>query len=245
MEVVPPSYNLPRTPSTTVPGRFTQYMSGMAHFHNHNHNQSQNSMSYSQASSLRSSDSTNATSSSTLFNPPPPLPSSTPSNIGTPMNGPQESVLNRRGDKEASLFQICLNLRMRLRGLPGFDQALQEEEDDAGLDADPVTILWRFFRRGYPLMELYNSLEPRTPLEVDPTKVGEKKRGQAATFKFIQACMKELNINECFMILDLYGDDTTGFVKVRTRLDPLHPSLRLRANFFGSHTDKILSFFFL
>jgi cell division control protein 24 len=178
-------------------------------------------MSYSQASSLRSSDSTNATSHSTLFNPPPPLPTSTPSNIGTPMMAPQESVLNKRGDKEASLFQICLNLRMRLRGLPGFDEALLEEEEEAGMDADPVTILWRFFRRGYPLMELYNSLGPRTLLEVDVTTVREAKRGQAATFKFIQACMKELNITECFMILDLYGDDTTGFVKVRFTFDGL------------------------
>lgn len=202
MEVAAQAYNLPRTQQ-----RFQTYISGL-------HKTNQHSMSYSQSSSLRSSDSTNATSSSTLFNPPPPMPTSTPSGMATPSNIPQESVLNTRGDREASLFQICLNLRMRLRGLPGFDEALRHEEEEAGIDADPVTILWRFFRIGYPLMDLYNSLRPRTPLEVDPTKVGEKKRGQAATFKFIQACMKELNIYECFMIIDLYGDDTTGFVKV-------------------------------
>jgi cell division control protein 24 len=112
------------------------------------------------------------------------------------------------------LFQICLNLRMRMGGLPGFEELLLEEEEEAGDDADPVTVVWRFLRRGYPLMDLYNALGPRVPLEVDPNKVGEKKRGQAATFKFMQACMKELGISESFMVVDLYGDDTTGFVKV-------------------------------
>jgi cell division control protein 24 len=87
-------------------------------------------------------------------------------------------------------------------------------EDDAGNDADPVTIVWRFLRRGYPLMTLYNATNPRIPLEVDPNKVGEKKRGQAATFKFMQACKEYLGIIETFMVTDLYGEDTTGFVKV-------------------------------
>jgi cell division control protein 24 len=123
-------------------------------------------------------------------------------------------VLNKRGDKEGSLFQICLMLRLRLRALPGFEDALTEEEEEAGEDADPVTILWRFFRRGYPLMDLYNALSPRAPLQVDTTKISEQKRGKACTFKFIQACMKELGMPECFMVTDLYGDDTTGFVKV-------------------------------
>ena len=63
-------------------------------------------------------------------------------------------------------------------------------------------------------MELYNALGPRTMLEVDPNKVQEKKRGQAATYKFMQACKEHLGINETFMVTDLYGDDTTGFVKV-------------------------------
>jgi len=126
-----------------------------------------------------------------------------------------DSVLNKRGDKEGSLFQICLNLRQRLTGLHGFPDMLMEEEEDAGEDADPVTIMWRFFRKGYPLMDLYNATGPRVPLEVDPTKVNEKKRGQAATFKFMAACMKDLGIADVFVLQDLYGDDTTGFVKVR------------------------------
>jgi cell division control protein 24 len=93
---------------------------------------------------------------------------------------------------------------------------LQEEEEDAEDDADPVTILWRFLRRGFPLMNLYNALRPPVQIEVDPNKVAERKRGQAATFKFIQACKEHLGITDSFMVTDLYGDDTTGFVKVGT-----------------------------
>lgn len=66
-------------------------------------------------------------------------------------------------------------------------------------------------------MTIYNALNPKVRLEVDESRVAEKKRGQAATFKFLQACMAELKFpaTECFIITDLYGDDTTGFVKVR------------------------------
>jgi cell division control protein 24 len=198
MEVAPPSF-------VAAPGRYPAHSAFM------NPPPSLNGPTFgSHPSSLRSSDSTQATNSSAIFNPPP-LPSSTPTLLPPFDNG---SVLNVRGREDSSLFQICVKLRKRLSAFPHFEEALHEEESEAGEDADPVTILWRFLRRGYPLMDLYNSLSPRVPLEVDPNRVAEKKRGQAATYKFIQACMKELGITECFMVTDLYGDDTSGFVKV-------------------------------
>jgi cell division control protein 24 len=169
---------------------------------------------YSQPSSLRSSDSTAATSQSTLFNPPP-LPSATPVN-GGPIQA-NNNVLNKRADKDEGIFQICLNLRRRLRGIPECDDALIQEEEDARMhteEADPVTLIWRTFRQGEPLMAIYNALNPEVPLRVDPNK--RTKRDQAATFQFINACIKQLNFpaQEMFMVTDLYGDDTTGFVKV-------------------------------
>ncbi|EON66891.1 hypothetical protein W97_06294 [Coniosporium apollinis CBS 100218] len=184
--------------------------------HNHGH-QSYGSSSYSTSShpSFRDSDSTQGTSQSTLFPPPTPTPSLTP----TPSNGgPVEAannVINKRADKETSLFQICLNLRQRLRGVPDFEQSMLEEEMIADEGVDPVTLLWRTFRQGFPLLKIYNALNPRIPLAVDP-KVPEKKRGQTATYKFIQGCLTELRFpsDECFILTDLYGDDTTGFVKV-------------------------------
>jgi cell division control protein 24 len=169
-------------------------------------------------SSARDTQSTQATSTSTLFGgqPPPNYPS-------TPVNGgpveASDNVLNKRADKDTSLFQRCLSLQMRLRLIPGFEQWMAEEENKADDDADPVTLLWRTFRRGYPLMELYNALEPRQLLSIPHSKTDEKslkKNEKMATYKFIQSCVAELGIPQesCFILGDLYGDDTTGFVKV-------------------------------
>ena len=166
-------------------------------------------------SSARDTQSTQATSSSTLFGHPPPVfPASTPVN-GGPVEA-SNNVLNKRADKDTSLFQRCLNLQMRLRLIPGFDRWLREEEVKADDDADPVTLLWRMFRRGYPLMDLYNALGPKVRLVVDENKIAEKNRSKTAAYKFIQACVGELKFpsEECPIISDLYGDDTTGFVKV-------------------------------
>lgn len=96
---------------------------------------------------------------------------------------------------------------------------MNEAEEEADEDTDPVTLLWRTFRRGYPLMTIYNASNPTVPLELDENrfaKAGDEKKSKAATFKFIQACIQELSFpsEEMFIISDLYGDDTTGFVKV-------------------------------
>ncbi|KAK4968149.1 Guanine nucleotide exchange factor for Cdc42p [Elasticomyces elasticus] len=124
--------------------------------------------------------------------------------------------MNKVADKETSLFQICVNLRQRLMGVPGFAEQLEQEEIEADEDTDPVTLLWRWFRQGYPLMELYNAMEPSQPLALDTSKLGKGKEGKAATFKFLGACVNELKFptEECFIVTDLYHDDTSGFVKV-------------------------------
>ncbi|KAF2842080.1 hypothetical protein M501DRAFT_1022208 [Patellaria atrata CBS 101060] len=160
------------------------------------------------------------TSSSSLFaasslNP-------TPVNPLSINGGPLEAsnnVINIRGDKNNSLWQYCGHLRRRLEEVPGYDKILAQEEeeaDDETIQTDPVTLVWRTFRRGYPLMLIYNTIEPEVELFVNNDKVGEKKRAQAATMAFLKACIDHLNIpsEDCFIIADLYGDDTSGFVKV-------------------------------
>ena len=77
-----------------------------------------------------------------------------------------------------------MSLRQRLLGVPGFSDFLLEEEEYADEDTDPVTVLWRTFRRGIPLMLLYNALRPDTPLEI-PETTSQANRPKAATFKFI------------------------------------------------------------
>lgn len=132
---------------------------------------------------------------------------------------PEQSIMNIRAGADSSLYQICQNLRTRLATVPGFEGHLaemDEEEAEAEDSIDPVTLMWNSLRRGYPLMTVYNALRPAKPLDVDTSKVKERDLGKAATFKFLQACMSELKFDasECFLITDLYGEDTTGFVKV-------------------------------
>ncbi|EUC40309.1 hypothetical protein COCMIDRAFT_109154 [Bipolaris oryzae ATCC 44560] len=190
-------------------------------------------------SSARDTQSTQATSTSTLFGPPSTFP---PSTSSTPVNGgpveASENVLNKRADKDTSLFQRCLTLQMRLRGIPGFDRWMAEEEDKADDDADPVTLLWRTFRRGYPLMELYNALEPHTLLTIPNSKQDEKslkKNEKMACYKFIQSCVANLKMPQesCFILGDLYGDDTTGFVKVTNVVNKVLDELVARGKISG------------
>lgn len=205
-----PSHPQP-SPTSTTHSRMNS-SGGPPALASHQSYQSQYS-SYSH-SSARDTQSSSATSTSTLFGQPSSIfPSS------TPVNGPIEAsnnVLNKRADKDTSLFQRCLNLQLRLRAIPGFERWMDEEEDKADDDADPVTLLWRTFRRGYPLMDVYNALGPKVRLAVDEARIPEKNRPKTAAYKFIQACVGELKFpsEECFIISDLYGDDTTGFVKV-------------------------------
>ena len=131
------------------------------------------------------------------------------------------NIMNTRADMNSSLYQICLSLKLRLAEVPGFSKHIAEmdqEEAEVQDTTDPVTSMWNCFRRGYPLMTIYNALRPATPLTVDQSRTPEAKVGKAATFKFLQACLTEQKFppNECFLITDLYGGDTTGFVKVCT-----------------------------
>ena len=150
---------------------------------------------------------------------PPPLPqnfSPPPSDIPQPT----QNIMNQRAGKNSSLYQICINLKKRLADVPGFHEHIAEMDEEEALEGDftdPVTSMWNCLRRGFPLMTVYNALRPQKPLEVDPSRYGESKIGKAATFQFLQACLGDLKFpsNEVFLITDLYGEDTTGFVKVR------------------------------
>jgi cell division control protein 24 len=122
------------------------------------------------------------------------------------------NIINQKADASRSLYQICITLKQRLALVPDFEPYLQQ------LDPyDPVDPLWSLFRTGYPLLAIYNALQPAEPLKVDDSNAPEAKRSKIAIFKFVQACMKELQVpaSESFVITDLMGNDTTGFVKVR------------------------------
>ncbi|TKA65253.1 hypothetical protein B0A55_11383 [Friedmanniomyces simplex] len=174
--------------------------------------QSSNHSIQSSQPSSRSSDATQGTTHSTLFSAPP-LPAGAAA-LGSGEVTATDNVMNSVADASSSLFQICVSSRQRLLGVPGFREWLEDEEEEADDDTDPVTLLWRTFRRGRPLTMLYNALNPSRRIELNGIK--EEKIGKAATFKFLQACVNDLKFpqEECFIVTDLYGDDTTGFVKV-------------------------------
>ena len=177
----------------------------------------------------RSSDSTQNTSASTLFQFPPTNTSSvsststvvaTPAPSSGPITG-TNNVLNRTGDENESLFQMCKNVRTRCSGVPGFEEQCLEVEDELDdQENDPVLVLWNVIRKGYPLASIYNLLNPADPIEIDESKVAEHKRSQAAAYKFTQACMQALRFpqQECFMVTDLKGTEREvnfdGFSKV-------------------------------
>lgn len=128
------------------------------------------------------------------------------------------NIINQKADASRSLYQICVSLRQRLAQVPGFDEHLKTLDQQAanGDDGGPVESLWNLLRTGHPLLTVYNSLQPETPLRVEETAAVESKRAKIAIFRFVQACLKDLAIPpaECFVINDLMGNDTTGFVKV-------------------------------
>ncbi len=121
------------------------------------------------------------------------------------------NIINQKADASRSLYQICISLKQRLRQVPGFQPFLDDLDP-----SDPVDPLWNLFRSGYPLLVIYNSLQPADALKVEDPNASEAKKSKIAIFKFVQACMKDLKVppGECFVITDLMGNDTSGFVKV-------------------------------
>ncbi|KAI1324092.1 hypothetical protein F5Y16DRAFT_315493 [Xylariaceae sp. FL0255] len=128
------------------------------------------------------------------------------------------NIINQKADASKSLFQICIALKNRLVQVPDFQEYSEQLDQQiaSGEDDGPVESLWNLLRSGPPLLTIYNSLQPAQPLKIDPAIQDPARRAKLAIFRFIEACLKQLEIPaaECFVISDLMGQDTTGFVKV-------------------------------
>ncbi|KAL2368895.1 hypothetical protein RJ035_000795 [Blastomyces gilchristii] len=150
----------------------------------------------------------------------------------------EDNIINRRGGE--SLFQSCASLKKRLTEVPGFEAHLAEmEKMDKAEDAiDPVASVWRCLRQGYPLMTIFNASNPAEPLTIDTDKVPEARRPKAAAFKFLQACLQDLEFpqQDCFLITDLYGENTTGFVKVIKMVSRVLDILEMRGQLYQTST---------
>ncbi|KAL2069465.1 hypothetical protein VTL71DRAFT_14144 [Oculimacula yallundae] len=158
--------------------------------------------------------------------------SSTSDNLALQLVGPVEAsgrgliatsnVANRDNAGVQPIFQACIQLRQRLSEMTECNAHLIDtangKDDDNESDIDPVTILWRCLRETTLLITVFNSLYPEHPLEFD-ARLPPAIKPKMAAYKFVEACLKVLKMSpeECFRMRDLFGDDTTGFVKV-TRL---------------------------
>lgn len=139
-------------------------------------------------------------------------------------NGPVQAtsnIINQKADASRSLYQICVALKTRLGLCPGFEgymTQLEQSEQEGGEDSGPVEGLWKLLKAGVPLLAIYNATDPDEPLDVDSAaSATEEKRAKIAAFKFVQACSTVLKIpsQDMFIINDLTGTDTSGFLKVR------------------------------
>ncbi|KAI1197126.1 Rho guanyl nucleotide exchange factor [Nemania serpens] len=139
--------------------------------------------------------------------------------VVAPMNGVMATanIINQRADASRSLYQICVSLKQRLAKVPGFEGFLEVIERDAlSSEYNPVESLWDVLRTGEPLLTIYNSFKPAVPLNPGDLPKDPARRPKAATFKFIDACLRQIQIpaTDCFIVSDLMNNDTTGFVKV-------------------------------
>ncbi|GAW15869.1 hypothetical protein ANO14919_052910 [Xylariales sp. No.14919] len=127
------------------------------------------------------------------------------------------NIINQRADASRSLYQICAALKQRLAKVPDFEGYLQAiEQDIMANESNPVDAVWGLLKSGDPLLAIYNSIKPDVPLNPSDITADPARRPKAATFKFIDACLRQLLIPaaECFIVSDLMNEDTTGFVKV-------------------------------
>ena len=142
--------------------------------------------------------------------------------VNYPSNGQvvaTANIINQKADASRSLYQICVSLKQRFALVPGFEPWLEQLDQLEMAQAEEggiVEALWDLLRIGHPLLTIYNTLQPEQPLVVEDEKANDAKKSKIAIFKFIKACLGDLNIPaaECFVISDITGRDTTGFVRV-------------------------------
>ncbi|KAK4187780.1 putative guanine nucleotide exchange factor for Rho/Rac/Cdc42-like GTPase [Podospora australis] len=127
------------------------------------------------------------------------------------------NIINQKADASRSLYQICVGLKQRLALVPGFEGYMEQLMSADALESGPVESLWQLLRTGHPLLVVYNALQPETRLQVEQLPgASQAKLSKIAILRFVEACKSKLNVpaTDCFIITDLTGDDTTGFVKV-------------------------------
>lgn len=151
--------------------------------------------------------------------PPAPLP---PSPAPPSQIAPSSSQSSPEGN-ERSIYHDCLELKLQLMQLDDF-RPLFAVDRTPEEKSDPMNELMEVFRRGYPLIMLFNKFQYRWSVDVFKRTDRNDYPKQAAA-EFIQACRDELGIRgwSMFTIAELLGGDIFDFHKVRSIPSPCEP----------------------
>jgi hypothetical protein len=130
------------------------------------------------------------------------------------------------------IFHECLELEAQLLQLRpcSFKQMLERERSSADASSDILAALVSVFRRGRPLLQLYNQLDDsyqdRWKSLLSPAL--SPSSAKLAVVEFIQACVLRQGIQpyDCFTVTDLMDDNATRHIKVRAS----HETFDAKAN---------------
>lgn len=153
-------------------------------------------------------------------------------------------VMNRQADSDKSLYNMCKTMRDRFRDIDQVRPFLEVSETSPivpithlppSIPLDPVTQLWSLFRLGAPLCILFNMLQPRTPLPVDPHAAAncasiDVRTSKRSVYDFVQGCKAELGYSddELFTISNLFSDNTGDLIKVMRTVSMVVETLEAR-----------------
>ncbi|KAI9263704.1 hypothetical protein BY458DRAFT_534397 [Sporodiniella umbellata] len=126
-----------------------------------------------------------------------------------------------------SLYHNCLSVLDRLSLVEGMTPFLQNLEETT----DPLSKLTSICQLGFPLLKIYNALNPTEPLTIAPTaNLNATNVSKAAVYHFIVACRDKLAFKEMdmFSIGDVFSNGTNGIVRVVHTLHQLLQRLEER-----------------
>jgi len=167
-----------------------------------------------------------------------------PSDITNPQHYVEGPESRRAGELSSlpaavyrsSIFHECVELEAQLVQLKHclFEQILERERS-----SDILATLVSVFRRGTPLLQLYNQLDDSYQDRWRPllSQAPSPSSAKLAVVEFIQACVLRQGIKtyDCFTVTDLLDNDTTNHVKVRAG----HRAPDAEANLpFSGHTTR-------
>ncbi|KAL1920012.1 uncharacterized protein VTP21DRAFT_1158 [Calcarisporiella thermophila] len=115
-----------------------------------------------------------------------------------------------------SLYHLCRSVLKRLALVPGLEPHLPTKEDLEAND-DPLQVLWGFCRKGVSLCAVFNAGDfgMKVPIK-EGSGLSNANVAKANVYHFLIGCRDQLKLPEdqLFRVMDVFQDNTNGFVKV-------------------------------